>query len=678
MDNSYDTSLGNSTDSGYQSSSGIPQKEFHDKNDTNSNNKHIKNIKDSKLLTPATSWKIEETICICSHFRFLKREIYLKPLVDLFFQNGDFDEDDMEEILHQQRRRRQSVDIFLRKLLRLKTGSFDIFLRFLRQTEQEHIAYELEMAPSVCEDLDDTHQSEHDMETSILMNLELLCDDLEPDKVADFFLQYRVFSIDEYESVISHRNRRKKAEEMVGLILENLPRSFLILRLTYRKMGNKQNILQALDAVKPLENQDDINMKIREHFEMKRRDLNCTCMLYPTGFFNVKMRLQTKDPQDAAFERNIVESLQVLEVVEEINQKLRKFSNCQVQLVDFGSVVLYLLNCGPLLREKSDIPVDVDTLLRLIFLHPAVGDFGCYKGLRFNVTIEELTLKSIEEPQKCGHVKREAVQRNIDFLAEELSIWPFVHHKKVPKLFKKSEIDSVLNGASKKRKKRMHVLLSLILSRGDPAVRFFEMVLKEEKQTDILKRLCNFDSIEGSSPTGSYAALIDEMSPSLVIDECKTVGIDIGKRIEKENSLTRRKMCEVILEHAVCQDHETKQKIFWILGKNYPDQVDFRATSSQKISYNSNSYSTIESEEDNLTKLYEGNHHIDKPDFDQMGRSIQPDYLTTRSQYRRVLNETRDSDIMENIQYQETYTCDLSRSNKSDASSGYCTDKEHK
>jgi hypothetical protein len=90
-----------------------------------------------------------------------------------------------------------------------------------------------------------------------------------------------------------------------------------------------------------------------------------------------------------------------------------------------------------------------------------------------------------------GHVKREAVQRNIDFLAEELCIWPFVHHKKAPKLFKKSEIDSVLNGASKKRKKRMYVLLSLILSRGDPAVRFFEMVLKEEKQIDILKRLCN-------------------------------------------------------------------------------------------------------------------------------------------------------------------------------------------
>jgi hypothetical protein len=126
--------------------------------------------------------------------------------------------------------------------------------------------------------------------------------------------------------------------------------------------------------------------------------------IFIQGYFNVKMRLQTNNPQDPAFDRNIVESLQVLEVVEEINQKLRKFSNCQVQLVDFGSVVLYLLNCGPLLREKSKIPVNVDTLLRLIFLHPAVGDFGCYKGLRFNVTIEELTLKSIEESQKCGNL----------------------------------------------------------------------------------------------------------------------------------------------------------------------------------------------------------------------------------------------------------------------------------
>jgi hypothetical protein len=64
------------------------------------------------------------------------------------------------------------------------------------------------------------------------------------------------------------------------------------------------------------------------------------------------------------------------------------------------------------------------------------------------------------------------------------------------------------------------------------------------------------------------------MSPSFIIDECKTVGIDLGMRIENENSLTRRKICEVILEHAVGQDHETKQKILWVLGKNYPDQVD--------------------------------------------------------------------------------------------------------
>jgi hypothetical protein len=45
------------------------------------------------------------------------------------------------------------------------------------------------------------------------------------------------------------------------------------------------------------------------------------------------------------------------------------------------------------------------------------------------------------------------LQRNIDFLAEELCILLFVHHKKAPKLFKKSEIDSVLKvhqGSGKK------------------------------------------------------------------------------------------------------------------------------------------------------------------------------------------------------------------------------------
>jgi DNA phosphorothioation-dependent restriction protein DptG len=36
-------------------------------------------------------------------------------------------------------------------------------------------------------------------------------------------------------------------------------------------------------------------------------------------------------------------------------------------------------------------------------------------------------------------------------------------------------------------------------------------------------------------------------------------------------------------------------------------------------------------------------------DFDQMGRSIQPDYLTTRSQCRCVLNETLDGDIEDTI-----------------------------
>ena len=93
------------------------------------------------------------------------------------------------------------------------------------------------------------------METSILANLDLLCDDLEPNKVADYFLEHRVFTVDEYESIISHRTRRQKAVEMVGLLLEHLPQTFLVLKMIYKKMG-KERILSSLHEVRSSENQN--------------------------------------------------------------------------------------------------------------------------------------------------------------------------------------------------------------------------------------------------------------------------------------------------------------------------------------------------------------------------------------------------------------------------------------
>lgn len=76
-----------------------------------------------------------------------------------------------------------------------------------------------------------------------------------------------------------------------------------------------------------------------------------------------------------------------------------------------------------------------------------------------------------------------------------------------------------------------------------------------------------------TTPTGSYAALIDEMSPSLIVDECKAVGLDISMIVENEKSLNRKQVCGNILQYALCQENDAKQKFLCVIGKNYPDQV---------------------------------------------------------------------------------------------------------
>ncbi|XP_053373000.1 uncharacterized protein LOC123561123 [Mercenaria mercenaria] len=387
----------------------------------------------------------DQTDLGCCIWLYLKDEIYVPPLVDRFYELDYLDIDDNEKILGQ-RIRRRSVDIFLRKLLRFREDGYERFLVYLRQSDQSHVADTLQenIFPSELPDINKTHA---EIEASILMNIDALCDDLEPDKTADYFIVYREFTIDEYESIISHRNRRMKAEEMVGLILEHLPRGYQVLRQIYKEMG-KTKMLKALDEVFVAENLDEINKNIRETFERKRRELHC--MQYGSGHFNTKMKLNVSGSASPACEEELVKRIQ--EQIEEINIGLQKYTSCRIVLVKEGSIVIHLLSCGTLFRMEDETRKDVSKLLNRIFLHPVVDAFGSYDGRRFRVTVESNIQMRLD-----GKLKKESIERHKDYLSEELSAVPFLRHKKTRTIFKQSEIDSVFDCKPISREKRMQI-----------------------------------------------------------------------------------------------------------------------------------------------------------------------------------------------------------------------------
>lgn len=117
--------------------------------------------------------------------------------------------------------------------------------------------------------------------------------------------------------------------------------------------------------------------------------------MYLLGYFNTKMKLRANHPQSSDFEKNIVECLQ--KNVEEINRELRKVTDCKIVVVKSGSIVLHLLNCGPLLRKRKNLKDDIDKLLKVVFHHPSVVAFG-----GFSVTVEIPVQKSIEGHQISG------------------------------------------------------------------------------------------------------------------------------------------------------------------------------------------------------------------------------------------------------------------------------------
>lgn len=58
-----------------------------------------------------------------------------------------------------------------------------------------------------------------------------ILDQLEPDQVADIFVEYEEFLIDEYEEIITERTRRRKSEQLLKHLMmpEHTQRGYLVL-----------------------------------------------------------------------------------------------------------------------------------------------------------------------------------------------------------------------------------------------------------------------------------------------------------------------------------------------------------------------------------------------------------------------------------------------------------------
>ncbi|XP_060580669.1 uncharacterized protein LOC132737403 isoform X2 [Ruditapes philippinarum] len=166
------------------------------------------------------------------NFRYLKDELDVDcGLIDYFIQEDIFTEDQVDAISSAGSRRRK-VDCFLRMLLRSKDSAYDHFFHVLSEFGYDHVrtflesncsnqTIDLENGTALCNNapwiIIETHKV-------------VILEQLEPDSIVDYFLQYEEFTVDEYESVISFPTRRAKAEKLLEILLyaNHMPRGYYV------------------------------------------------------------------------------------------------------------------------------------------------------------------------------------------------------------------------------------------------------------------------------------------------------------------------------------------------------------------------------------------------------------------------------------------------------------------
>ncbi|XP_053372509.1 uncharacterized protein LOC123561116 [Mercenaria mercenaria] len=418
---------------------------------------------------------------VLHNFRFLKGELDADILCDYFYQDNHFSTDDLEDVKSEKTRHEQ-VDFLLRKLLRLKPEAYLKFLEYLEDAGYNYVRKVLEESVfSLALNHEDVTETEARLRLKQFQKE--ICEQMQPDVIADMFLEYEEFTLDEYEEVIAEKTRRRKSEKILGLLksFKHIERGLLVLLQALKETDGLYLYRLLKDGGAAYAAMQDsrhtVNVKVKVDKVKKRESKSKTAFLKEEKQCRVTLEVDGLE-SDQDLEVKITRAMQNPDVMVSINDNIIIGNECLIGNVEQGSIVIILKGCNATSLRRlfaKDVERPISDILHHIFIHPDIVKLLTTKKLKFR-----LTLSCQPTEQKELKTNLERIKSNLEFLVEELDALTFLKKLKEENVLSKEDEKEILETTPTSRKTRTRAMLQKLIDCD--AIETFINILKEKKE----------------------------------------------------------------------------------------------------------------------------------------------------------------------------------------------------
>lgn len=429
---------------------------------------------------PNNSFEEESKRKLKRNFLYLKEELNLDDLLDHFIQDGIFTPDE-EENVRQAGSRRNQADVFLRLLLRpSKISSYPKFLRILGETKCGHIRTKLE-SESTESNLPDYKNFDAVKVTSVVCKLreELVRDPDDPTRIAEYFLQHEVFSLDEYENIIQEKTNKLKVETIFDTIQnsQNLKRSYAV--LVYVLAKEDKHLSEKLTKIFQTESKE-----IQVSDEASNFCFVVDGSIYSSEDFEdvdgISITLCAEDCNSKAKKRK---EKKIFKKIKKHKNKLSSVfeseTECLISDIEKGSIVIKIKESkkGAIKHLfENGLEEAVTKILKTLFSQSELSKM-CNQGTKYLVKVEILRAPKREIKGCIKAVPKEMISSNYPLLVEELEALGFLKLD----IFTEEERDRIMKSRPISRAESTKVLVDIVLTKCENDIIIFLEEIKQRK-----------------------------------------------------------------------------------------------------------------------------------------------------------------------------------------------------
>ncbi|XP_052770363.1 uncharacterized protein LOC128210207 isoform X2 [Mya arenaria] len=486
---------------------------------------------------------------ILKNFRYLKRELEPDPLIDRFVQDDYFDDFHIDTLASEPRKIMKN-DVFLRMLLRLPSEAFKKFLEYLSEQDVQQDYIRVRLESSVEEntfDLPGVQFSLPDVKQNLVAYKNLLLEQLEPELIADFFLEFEVLTVSEYEDVIQpFLSRREKCKLLLHLISSGRPEheeegyKVLVFALKEIKRNDLADLLTQHDNF-PTQGTHDASSHERKactrQLKVVSEPTNCdktslsAINEHVTGNRDLYLLVRVKG-LGREHEERIIDELKT-SGMQSLNGHLILHASAVVQKIDRGSIIFEIHICNSRYRASIgnhgfSIVKTVVELVEMALNQQGVARILSPSEIKLQISIKPLFTSSLGDSGKPFRLIKHR-----DHLADNIQVHTFLDSMLRERIsFSKDELSAMYFRRGKSSKDANYMLIDHVVTKKKIAIAAFTDTLKKTNRTLYATLLPEFPPRHESDKRiyqiarnmeGYFEDLLDNISPGVIANACRSL-----------------------------------------------------------------------------------------------------------------------------------------------------------